>query len=232
MITEKRKVQAGQVLKPQNDPDAVYIRMQLQKGDVADSHAVSYRRKSLEHYRDAGTRLAEVRDKCKRSGTLYYRKWLKWLEENGIEQQRASECIRLAEGWPKLPPGGGFGLKEALAIISLTEKGQSESPAKDVDGASAETQRGEENAADSVKKPRTPAAKAARRGAKVVSQEERGYTDDGSAYLHLGPISKEVDSELCVKLTDLMGVRGHGSTTEAAVEAIRDAHKRAMKCPK
>src|SRR5205807_2439251 len=45
-------------------------------------------------------------------------RWLKVLrEQTRLSTQRASEYMRLAEGWDKLPPGGTFALKEALALL-------------------------------------------------------------------------------------------------------------------
>jgi hypothetical protein len=118
------KVQTkGQGVKPleevgrKPDQDASYIRDQLNKGDVAESHAADYYRKGLDHYRDAGKRLAKVREACREKGHPYYAKWLGWLKDNGIDQQRDSECRRLHEGWEKLPLGGSFSLKQALGII-------------------------------------------------------------------------------------------------------------------
>jgi hypothetical protein len=68
-------------------------------------------RKGLEHYRKAG----EVLSKAKSAAG--HGNWLPALKRTGIPQQRASEYMRLATGWDKLPPGGSFGLKEALALI-------------------------------------------------------------------------------------------------------------------
>jgi hypothetical protein len=85
-------------------------------------------RKSLEHFRTAGEALIEAKTQVKESGEG----WLKWLAENcAFSQQRASEYMRLAIGWEQLPPGGTFGLKEALAIIS-GEIPKKRSPGKNV----------------------------------------------------------------------------------------------------
>lgn len=130
----------------QGDQDAVYIRMELNKGDVSDSKAQAYYRESIEHFRNAGKRLANVRNECRQKGHAYYRNWLGWLKDNDIKQQRASECITLAEGWEKLPQGGSFGFKEALRLISGTlvaEKAGAKSStqtARPVTGESLETQ--------------------------------------------------------------------------------------------
>lgn len=114
--------------KRQVDADAVYIKAELNKGDVAESNAEAYYRQSLDHYRGAGKRLAKVRDECKARNHPYNRKWGEWQKDNGIKQQRASECIRLHEGWGKLPPGGSFSLKEALRIIKGADDAGHEPP--------------------------------------------------------------------------------------------------------
>ena len=67
-------------------------------------------RRGLEHFRQAGEMLMKVRSRCPHG------EWLKWLKANvKFSQQRASEYMRLAEGWGKLPPGGS--LKESLRIL-------------------------------------------------------------------------------------------------------------------
>jgi hypothetical protein len=104
-MTKAKGEQGVQAPKPQGDQDAVYIRMELGRADTAESHAVSYHLKSLDHFRNAGKRLTKKRDECKEKGHPYHRKWLQWLKDNDIDQQRDSECRRLHEGWDKLPPG-------------------------------------------------------------------------------------------------------------------------------
>ena len=212
------------------DADAVYAKAEIEAGD-------SLFFKGLGRYRNAGKRLAKKRDECKRPGAPHYRKWLEWLEENGIKQQRANECIRLFEGWGKLPHGGNFSLKAALAFISSADGGQGEHPAKGGErGSSTKPRPGEskdtDNAAHAPETARASSAKAAERGAKGAEREGRGYEDDGSDSLVLGTISKEVSVELFVKLSDLMDLWGCGSSDEAGVEAIRYAHREAMKCRK
>jgi hypothetical protein len=70
-------------------------------------------RASLEHYRKAGEALIRAK------AAVGHGKWLTLLKERStIANQRASEYMRLAAGWHKLPPGGNFGLKEALRIIA------------------------------------------------------------------------------------------------------------------
>jgi hypothetical protein len=70
-------------------------------------------RESLEHYRKAGEALLRAK------AAAGHGSWLKVLKEKcRIPQQRASEYMRLAEGWDKLPPGGSFALKEALRYAS------------------------------------------------------------------------------------------------------------------
>jgi hypothetical protein len=68
--------------------------------------------KGLEHYRKAGAMLLKAK---KAAG---HGNWGTVLKTScKIPQQRASEYMRLAEGWDKLPPGGNFTLKEALAFL-------------------------------------------------------------------------------------------------------------------
>jgi Protein of unknown function (DUF3102) len=70
-------------------------------------------RKGLVAYRNAGEALLEAKQKCGHGN------WLAWLKKNvKFSNQRASECMRLAAGWDKLPPGGNLSLKEALTIIA------------------------------------------------------------------------------------------------------------------
>ena len=72
-------------------------------------------RASLEHYRKAGEALLKAKQ------AVGHGQWSKLLREKcRIPQQRASEYMRLAEGWSKLPPGGSFTLK--AAILHLTER--------------------------------------------------------------------------------------------------------------
>src|SRR4051812_7222417 len=69
--------------------------------------------KSLEHYRRAGEMLLKAKEAAGHGNWEKVRK-----EHCRIPQQRSSEYMRLAEGWDKLPPGGDFTLKGALALIS------------------------------------------------------------------------------------------------------------------
>jgi DNA adenine methylase len=69
-------------------------------------------RASLEHYRKAGLALAKAKEAAGHGN------WLAALKQTGISQQRASEYMRLAARWHKLPPGGDFALKEALRLAS------------------------------------------------------------------------------------------------------------------
>ena len=69
-------------------------------------------RAGLEHYRKAGEALLKAK------AAAGHGKWLPLLKDrSSISNQRASEYMRLSAGWDKLPPGGSFGLKEALRII-------------------------------------------------------------------------------------------------------------------
>jgi hypothetical protein len=72
-------------------------------------------RESLEHYRLAGLAFKKAK------AAAGHGKWLAALKRTGVSSQRASECMRLADGWEKLPPGGNFGLKGALALIAGNE---------------------------------------------------------------------------------------------------------------
>jgi hypothetical protein len=68
---------------------------------------------SLEHYRKAGEALLKAK------AAAGHGRWLKVLKEQArFSSQRASEYMRLAAGWGKLPPGGNFALKEALRVIA------------------------------------------------------------------------------------------------------------------
>jgi hypothetical protein len=69
-------------------------------------------RVSLEHYRNAGLALIQAKAQAGHG------QWLNALKRTGIPQQRASEYVRLAEGWEKLPLGGSFTLKGALQALS------------------------------------------------------------------------------------------------------------------
>jgi hypothetical protein len=73
---------------------------------------VEAERAGLEHYRKAGAALARAK------AAAGHGSWLPALKRTGIPQQRASEYMRLAAGWDKLPPGGSFTLKEALAALA------------------------------------------------------------------------------------------------------------------
>jgi hypothetical protein len=84
----------------------------LATADAEHEAGLRAQRKSLEHYRRAGEALL----RAKRAAG--HGNWLKVLAQKcKIPQQRASEYMRLAEGWDKLPPGGNFTLKEALEVI-------------------------------------------------------------------------------------------------------------------
>jgi hypothetical protein len=74
-------------------------------------------RASLEHYRKAGEALLRAK------AAAGHGNWLPALAKTSIPQQRASEYMRLAEGWDKLPPGGSFALKEALRLIAEPPRG-------------------------------------------------------------------------------------------------------------
>jgi DNA adenine methylase len=67
---------------------------------------------SLEHYRKAGLALAKAKEAAGHGN------WLAALKQTGIGQQRASEYMRLAARWHKLPPGGDFALKEAIRLVA------------------------------------------------------------------------------------------------------------------
>jgi protein gp37 len=67
----------------------------------------------LQHYRRAGDALLKAKAQCGHG------EWLPWLKKHArFPQQRASEYMRLAAGWDKLPPGGNLALKAALDSIS------------------------------------------------------------------------------------------------------------------
>lgn len=67
-------------------------------------------RKGLEHFRAAGEALLRAKGQCGHG------KWLAWLKKNvRCSQQRASEYMRVAQNWDKLPPGGN--LKDALRLL-------------------------------------------------------------------------------------------------------------------
>lgn len=201
--------------KQQRDPDAVYIKSELNKGDVADSQAAAYYRKSLEHYRSAGKRLAKVRDECKQKEHPYYRKWLEWLEENGIDQQRVSECTRLHEGWDKLPLGGSFGLKEALRIIKGTgevahKSGQQQSKATD-------------ELADGAPSTSSPVAKSGTSGpSRSPARKDKLVVDDGSRDVPpLGLLPKELADEMDVVIARIKRAHGLTDNPSAVHEGLR-----------
>jgi hypothetical protein len=87
-------------------------------------------RASLEHYRRAGEALARAK------AAAGHGKWLKVLgARSKILHQRASEYMRLAKGWDKLPPGGNFTLKGALSFLGTEEpEGQEPAPASPAPG--------------------------------------------------------------------------------------------------
>jgi hypothetical protein len=69
--------------------------------------------KSLEHFRKAGEALRRAKT------AAGHGRWLPLLnEQTDISHQRASEYMRLAAGWDKLPLNGSFTLKEALRLIA------------------------------------------------------------------------------------------------------------------
>jgi hypothetical protein len=69
--------------------------------------------KGLVHFCTAGQALLRAKEQCAHG------EWQAWLKANvHFSQQRASEYMRLAVGWSRLPPGGTFGLKEALAKLA------------------------------------------------------------------------------------------------------------------
>jgi hypothetical protein len=68
-------------------------------------------RKGLEHYRLAGEYLLKAKARCGHG------KWLAWLKANvRFSQQTASNYMRLAENWDKLPTVGN--LREALRVLT------------------------------------------------------------------------------------------------------------------
>jgi DNA adenine methylase len=76
------------------------------------SEGMRAERASLEHYRRAGLALARAKEAAGHGN------WLAALKQTGISQQRASEYMRLAARWHKLPPGGDFALKEAIRLVA------------------------------------------------------------------------------------------------------------------
>jgi hypothetical protein len=71
---------------------------------------------ALEHYRKAGAALLKAK------AAAGHGNWLKVLKEQcRIPTQRASEYMRLAEGWDKLPTGGNSTLKGALGQLAEVE---------------------------------------------------------------------------------------------------------------
>jgi hypothetical protein len=89
-------------------------------------------RESLEHYRLAGLAFKKAK------AAAGHGKWLTALKRTGVSSQRASECMRLADGWDKLPPDGNFGLKGALALIAGDEPAECPAAADEDEGAAPE----------------------------------------------------------------------------------------------
>jgi hypothetical protein len=91
-------------------------------------------RKGLEHYRKAGEALVRAK------AAAGHGQWLAALARTGIPQQRASEYMRLAAGWGKLPPGGSFALKDALQLIEAAagQQGWGEAPPRVAPGEEEE----------------------------------------------------------------------------------------------
>jgi hypothetical protein len=71
----------------------------------------------LEHYRRAGEALLKAKEAAGHGN------WLAVLSRCKIPQQRASEYMRLAQGWGELPPGGSFTLKGALSALASKREG-------------------------------------------------------------------------------------------------------------
>lgn len=70
-------------------------------------------RRGLDHYRRAGAALLRAKEQ------VGHGNWKTWCEKYvKFPQQRASEYMRLAKYWGKIPPGGTLGLKAALRFIA------------------------------------------------------------------------------------------------------------------
>jgi hypothetical protein len=95
-------------VRPAEDPAAL-----LAAANAEHEAGLRAERASLEHYRKAGDALLRAK------AAAGHGKWLPLLKErSSISNQRASEYMRLAAGWGKIPPGGNFTLKQALRIIA------------------------------------------------------------------------------------------------------------------
>jgi hypothetical protein len=96
----------------------VDVAAELALANQEHENGIRAERVSLECYRKAGDALLRAK------AAAGHGNWLKVLKTHSkIPQQRASEYMRLAAGWAKLPPGGNFGLKEALALIAGDDDG-------------------------------------------------------------------------------------------------------------
>jgi len=94
---------------PHAKPDLPTLAQRAEDAHQAGERAT---RQGLECYRQAGAALRQAKKRIRRGN------WLNWLKRNvTFSQQRASEYVRLAGGWGKIPPGGNLTLKEALAVI-------------------------------------------------------------------------------------------------------------------
>jgi hypothetical protein len=102
------------VVRPAEDLATLFAAAQAEHEAGRDAE-----RASLEHYRKAGEALLRAKDAAGHGN------WLAVLRERcKIPQQRASEYMRLASGWGKLPPGGDFTLKGALHLLAAPKAGE------------------------------------------------------------------------------------------------------------
>jgi hypothetical protein len=81
-------------------------------------------RASLEHYRNAGVALLKAKEQAGHGN------WLATLKKTGISNQAASQYVRLARGWDKLPSDGNFTLNGALHFLT-EDDGQAAAPRGD-----------------------------------------------------------------------------------------------------
>src|SRR5262245_24891518 len=117
---------AAAIVRPAEDPLALLAQAINAEHDLG----LAAERKSLEHYRRAGEYLLQAeRQVAAAHGGSSHNHWLRWQQDHlTFSNQRVSEYTRLARGWDKLPPGGDFTLKGALA--HLAEQARANGPGR------------------------------------------------------------------------------------------------------
>ena len=182
-------------------------------------------RQGLEHYRRAGEALLKAK------GGVGHGSWEKHLKATSISSQRASEYMRLADGWLKSPPGGDLSLKGALAqMCPPEEEGDEEhdEPRENEDRReSGEDERAAADVAELLRN--TIAALPPAAQAEVVRSAEREVLRDAAARAAREPDDarvKRIDRaddkvRLAIRLLEGLG----GDEGEEAIQYLRDARE-------